>query len=135
MSLGEFVRTPHLQQFVRFGLSGGVLAVLVAGGYWLIATFLHVDPNLSLLIVFLVASVIGYLLHSRFSFQGYGGRDRVHVRTARFLVTNTLGLLCNQFLVWLLVKQLGGPTWWPVIPILFLTPLFTFTLNRKWVFG
>lgn len=124
-----------LGQIIRFGVSGGVLTLLVAGGYWAIATFLHVDPNLSLLIVFLIASGIGYLLHSRFSFRGHGSRDRAHVRTVRFLITNSLGFLTNQFFVWLLVKQMGGPTWWPVIPIVFVTPFLTFTLNRRWVFG
>ena len=124
-----------LGQIVRFGLSGGLLTLLVAGGYWVIATFLHVDPNLSLLIVFLIASGIGYLLHSRFSFRGHGSRDNAHVRTGRFLVTNSLGFISNQLFVWLLVKQMGGPTWWPVIPIVLVTPVLTFTLNRKWVFG
>lgn len=124
-----------LGQIVRFGLSGGLLTLLVAGGYWVIATFLHVDPNLSLLIVFLIASGIGYLLHSRFSFRGHGSRDNAHIRTGRFLVTNSLGFISNQLFVWLLVKQMGGPTWWPVIPIVLVTPVLTFTLNRKWVFG
>jgi hypothetical protein len=30
---------------------------------------------------------------------------------------------------------MGGPTWWPVIPIVFVSPILTFTLNRRWVFG
>lgn len=128
-------RMALLGQIVRFGVSGGLLTLLVAGGYWAVATFLAVDPNLSLLIVFLIASGIGYLLHSRFSFRGHGSRDRAHVRTVRFLVTNSLGFLSNQFFVWLLVKQMGGPTWWPVIPIVLVTPFLTFTLNRRWVFG
>lgn len=128
-------RMTLLGQIVRFGLSGGFLTVLVAAGYWAIATFLKVDPNLSLLIVFLLASGIGYILHSRWSFKGHGSRDNLHVRTVKFLVTNTLGFVSNQFFVWLLVKQLGGPTWWPVIPIVVVTPILTFTLNRRWVFG
>ena len=28
----------------------------------------------------------------------------------------------NQVFIWLLVKQLGGPTWWPTIPMVFVTP-------------
>ena len=122
-------------QIFRFGLSGGVLTLFVAGGYWAVATWLHVDPNLSLLLVFIVAAVLGYVLHSEFSFRGHGARDRAHIRPFRFVVTTTLGSVANQFLVWLLVKQMGGPTWWPVIPIVFVSPILTFTLNRRWVFG
>ena len=45
-----------------------------------------------------------------------------------------LGFAANQLFVWILVKQLGGPTWWPVVPIIFVTPILTFTLHRRWVY-
>ena len=122
-------------QLVRFGLTGGLLTLLVAGGYWLVATFLGVEPMLSLTLNFIFFSGLGYILHSRFSFRGHGSRDDVPVRTARFFTVNVIGFLCNQFFVWLLVKQLGGPTWWPVLPIVLVTPLLTFALNRRWVFA
>ena len=120
-------------QMVRFGLTGGLLTILVAAGYWIVATPLGVEPMLALTLVFLVFTGLGYVLHSRFSFRGHGSRGAN--RTMRFFAVNVLGFLSNQFFVWLLVKELGGPTWWPVIPILFVTPLITFALNRQWVFG
>ena len=124
-----------LAQAVRFGLTGGLLTVLVAAGYWLLATPFGVEPLLSMTINYLVFTGLGYVLHSRWSFRGHGSRDRAGVRTARFFTVNTIGFLTNQFFVWLLVKQLDGPTWWPVIPVVFVTPVLTFALNRKWVFG
>lgn len=128
-------RTQLLGQIIRFGLTGGFLTVVVAAGYWAVAEFLHVDPNLSLLFVFIAVSGLGYVLHSRWSFRGHGSRDQAHIRTVRFFITNTLGFVSNQFFVWLLVKQMGGETWWPVIPIVLVTPVLTFTLNRRWVFS
>ena len=122
-------------QLVRFGLTGGLLTVLVAGGYWMVADLLHVEPMLSLTLNFLVFTGLGYLLHSRFSFRGHGSRENAPVRTVRFFTVNVIGFLANQFFVWLLVKQLDGPTWWPVLPIIFVTPLLTFALNRRWVFA
>ena len=119
---------------VRFGLTGGLLTVLVAGGYWLVATAFGVEPMLALTINYLVFTTLGYVLHSRFSFRGHGSRDRPAARTILFFTVNTMGFLANQFFVWLLVKQLGGPVWWSVIPILFVTPLVTFSLQRRWVF-
>lgn len=121
-------------QLVRFGLTGGLLTVLVAGGYWMVADLLHVEPMLSLTLNFIVFTGLGYVLHSRISFRGHGSRDNPPARTARFFTVNVIGFLTNQFFVWLLVKQLGGPTWWPVLPILFVTPFLTFALNRRWVF-
>jgi len=122
-------------QLVRFGLTGGLLTVLVAGGYWVLATPFHVEPMTAMTLAFLVVTGIGYVLHSNFSFRGHGSRGRPAARTLRFFIVNILGFLSNQAFVWLLVKHLHGPTWWPVIPILFATPLLTFALNRKWVFG
>ena len=122
-------------QLVRFALTGGLLTVLVAGGYWFVADVLGVEPMLSLTLNFIVFTGLGYLLHSRFSFRGHGSRDNAAARTVRFFTVNVIGFLSNQFFVWLLVKQLGGPTWWPVLPILFVTPLLTFALNRRWVFA
>ena len=127
-------KTILLGQIIRFGLTGGLLTVLVAAAYWAVAEFLHVDPMVSMTGVYLFFTGLGYVLHSRFSFKDHGSRDNAHVRTVRFFTVNTLGFLSNQFFVWLLVKQMGGPTWWPVIPIIFVTPLLTFSLNRAWVF-
>ncbi len=122
-------------QIVRFGLTGGLLTLLVAAGYWVVAELLGVDPMLSMTLNYLAFTALGYLLHSRFSFRGHGARDRPSLRTARFFTVNTVGFLLNQLFVWGLVKQLGGPTWWPIVPIVLVTPLVTFALNRRWVFA
>ena len=124
-----------LGQVIRFGLTGLLLTVLVAAAYWAIAEFTGIDPLLSMTLVYLTFTGVGYLLHSRWSFKGHGDRNNAGLRTTRFFVVNTLGFVVNQFFVWLLTKYLGGPVWWPVIPVIFVTPVLTFSLNRKWVFG
>ncbi|TFI60033.1 GtrA family protein [Sphingomonas parva] len=126
---------PLIGQMIRFGLTGGLLTLLVAGGYWIVADVFHVEPMLSMTLNYLVFTGLGYFLHSRWSFRGHGSRDRPGLRTARFFTVNTTGFLLNQFFVWLLVKHMGGPVWWSVIPIVLVTPLVTFSLNRRWVFG
>jgi len=128
-------RKELLGQLVRFGLTGILLTLLVAGGYWVVATVLGVEPMLSFTLNFLVFTGLGYILHSRFSFRGHDARGNAAARTARFLTVNVIGFLTSQFFIWLLVKQLDGPVWWSVIPIVFVTPLLTFALNRWWVFG
>jgi putative flippase GtrA len=120
---------------VRFGLTGGLMSVLVAAGYWAVATFLGVEPMLSLTLNYLAFTMLGYVLHSRWSFKGHGARDRATLRKFRFLAVNSFGFLLNQFFIWYLVKYLHGPVWWSVIPILLVTPLATFVLQRRWVFG
>ena len=122
-------------QAFRFGLTGGLLTLLVAGGYWIVADVFGVEPMLSMTLNYLVFTALGYILHSRFSFRGHGSRDQAGLRTARFFTVNTTGFLANQFFIWLLVKEMGGPVWWSVIPIVLVTPILTFSLNRRWVFA
>ena len=124
-----------LFQLVRYALAGLAITLAVAGSYWAITDLLHVDPMISFTIVFIVFSLISYVTHGEFSFRGHGTRDQHHIRMSRFLAVNVLGYLVNQGFIWLLVKQLGGPTWWPTIPMVFVTPLLTFALHRRFVYA
>jgi putative flippase GtrA len=124
-----------LVQLIRFGLVGGFVTALGAGAYWVPATFLGVPPLLANVIGYVIAAGIGYVLHSRVSFRGHGSRDNPAQRTGRFLIVSLISLGLNSLFVWALTGPLHGPTWWPVVPMLFVTPLVTFALNRQWVFA
>ena len=128
-------RRTVLLQLIRYALAGLAITLAAAAGYWAIADLLHVDPMLSYTIVFIVFSGISYVTHGEFSFKGHGERDRHHIRMGRFFAINVLGFLVNQGFIWLLVKQLDGPTWWPTIPMIFATPLLTFALHRRFVYA
>ena len=133
-NLGHERRTVLLQ-LVRYGLAGLAITLAAAGSYWAITDLLHIDPMVSYAIVFLVFSGISYITHGEFSFRGHGERNRHHIRMGRFFAINVLGFLVNQLFIWILVKQLGGPTWWPTVPMVFLTPLLTFALHRRFVYA
>jgi putative flippase GtrA len=126
-------------QMLRYAVAGGLITLAVAASYWAIADSLHVDPMISLAIVFLVFSGISYLVHGAFTFKDHGERDVEqvghHVRGSRFLAINILGFVVNQGFVWFLVKYLDGPTWWPTIPMVLFTPLLTFALHRRFVYA
>jgi putative flippase GtrA len=126
---------PVLVQLIRFGLVGGFVTALGAGAYWVPATFFGVPPLAANVLGYLVAAGIGYLLHSRISFRGHGSRDNPVQRTGRFVVVSLISLALNSLFVWVLTGPMHGPTWWPVVPMLFVTPLVTFALNRQWVFA
>ncbi len=128
-------RRVMLSQLLRYAITGGGVTLGAALGYWLLATPVGLYPALSLTIVFIIFTGVGYVLHSGISFRGHGGRDRPSVRTMRYLAVNLMGFALNQAFVWVLVTRMGGPTWWPVVPMLFVTPLVTFALHRRWVFA
>ena len=134
-------RRAVLAQMARYAFAGFVITLGVAASYWAIAEFLGVDPMISFTIVFITFSAISYFTHGAFSFKDHGARgtfdDKIgqHVRIGRFFAVNVIGYVVNQGFIWLLVKELGGPTWWPTIPMIFATPLLTFALHRRFVYS
>ena len=128
-------RRGALVQMIRYAIAGGLITVAVAASYWVLAQFGGIDPMLSLAIVFLFFSIVSYFIHGAFSFRGHGERDNHHVRGARFLAVNLVGFALNQTFIWTLVKQLHGPTWWPTVPMILVTPLVTFALHRRYVYS
>lgn len=133
-----------LGQLVRFGVAGGITTALYAAVYWPIATYaphlLGVSrgawPMVGNVLGYLAAMLSGYALHSRWSFKGHGERDNLARTGGRFFAVSLVSFGVNSVFVWVLTGPLfHGATWWPLVPIVFVTPLVTFALNRWWVFG
>ena len=126
---------PHetFGQLVRFAIVGFSLAALYSAIYWYLATYV-MTPVLAVVVAFLVSVSIGFVLHSRWSFRGHGRREDNRLKI-KFLAVQTSGFLMNEVFTWVLTGPLvHGPTWWPLIPAIFFTPLATFMLNRQLVF-
>jgi putative flippase GtrA len=120
-------------QMLRYGVIGVGLAALYAAIYWAGATLLAMPAQLANGAGFVAALVAGYILHSQWSFRGHGQRSGWS--WSRFLVVNFAGYLLNCLWVWLIVDELARPVALSIVPIVTLTPLFTFLLNRRWTFA
>ena len=121
-------------QLVRFGLVGGLSTIVYAAVYWPLATY-WIHPVLAVVVAFVVAASVGYLLHSGWSFKGHGRRETGRTQ-AKFLIVQTFGMVLNALFTWVLTGPLvQGPTWWPLVPAVLITPFATFFLNRRWVFA
>jgi len=125
---------PHetVGQLVRFGIVGFSLAGVYSAIYWYLATYV-MAPVLAVIIAFLVSVSIGFVLHSRWSFRGHGRQEDNRLKI-KFLAVQTSGFLLNEVFTWVLTGPMHGPTWWPLIPAIFLIPPATFLLNRQLVF-
>jgi putative flippase GtrA len=127
------LRNETFGQLVRFAIVGFSLAAIYSAIYWYLATFV-MTPVLAVVVAFLVAVTLGFVLHSRWSFRGHG-KSEDHAMKVKFLAVQFSGFLLNEAFTWLLTGPLHGPTWWPLVPAIFVTPLATFVLNRQLVFS
>lgn len=123
-------------QLIRFGVSGGLATAIFTLVYSPLAKYEITTPFVANLIGYFFAMISGYVMHSRWSFRGHGERGNVARTGSRFFAVSLVSLVLNSIFVWVLTEDslLNGEWWWPLIPILFVTPLITFALNRIWVF-
>jgi putative flippase GtrA len=123
-----------LGQLVRYALTGGLATIVNIGVYWILA-HRGMDPNAAWTMGYVAAVLVGYVVHSRWSFRGHGRRDNLARTGSRFVVVSLVSFGLNQLWVWLLVRHLGLPLWAPYPLVLGVTPFIVFGLNRKWVFS
>lgn len=121
-----------LGQLLRFAIVGFSLAAVYSAIYWYLATYV-MAPVLAVVIAFLVSVSIGFVLHSRWSFRGHGRREDNALKV-KFLLVQVSGFVLNEIFTYVLTGPLREPTWWPLVPAIFVTPLATFVLNRQLVF-
>jgi putative flippase GtrA len=121
-------------QIIRYGLAGAPLAGLYAAVFWGLATQGGVPPQPANLVAFVINLAVGWLLHSRWSFRGYGLPHQLHIAQGRFIAINLLGYGLNSFWVWSVVNVMHRPVGQSLIPIVVVTPMVNFMLNRMLVF-
>jgi putative flippase GtrA len=122
-----------LGQLVRYAFTGGLASIVNIGVYWTLA-LRGMDPNLAWTVGFVAAVLVGYVVHSRWSFRGHGRRDNLARTGGRFVIVSLVSFGLNQFWVWFMVQHWELPLWAPYPLALGVTPLVVFALNRRWVF-
>ena len=127
------VSNDEFAQLARFALVGLMLAAVYSAIYWYLATYV-MPPVAAVVIAFIVSVSIGFVLHSRWSFRGHGKREDRRMKV-KFVAVQFSGFLLNEAFTWVLTGPMHGPTWWPLIPAIFVTPFATYLLNRQWVFS
>ena len=126
-----------LGQLIRFGIAGGLSTVIYSAVYLPLSAYVfpHGRAVFAVPFAFAVAVTCGFFLHSYWSFRGHGTRDGSGRQHLKFVVVQGVGLVLNAFFTWLFTGPLHQPNWVPLIPIVTITPVATFALNRQWVFG
>ncbi len=129
---------PIWGQLARFAVAGGISTVIYAAVYYPLITWVfraRADAVYAVPFAFAVAVTAGFFLHSRWSFKGHGMRTSGGAQPAKFVFVQAVGLAMNAAITWGWTVLLGWPAVTALVPVVTITPLATFALNRAWVFG
>lgn len=121
-------------QLMRYGIVGVGVTTVQTLLYNVFLGAGHQRPQIANIMASAVAMVVGYTVHSRFTFEAKGEAHDFKRTVSRFLAVNLTGVAVNGFWVWLIEKQFGLSAHWASLPFFFVTPGMLFVLNRKWVF-
>jgi putative flippase GtrA len=121
-------------QILAYAVGGGAVTLFHSATYWVLAQPLHVEPYVANSIAAIFAGLVGYILHSRFTF-GHGRSDGGEARSfGRYVLVSLLCYGLNSVWVWLVVKHMGMSVATSIIPMILVTPWLGFALNRFWAF-
>lgn len=120
-----------IKQVFRFGIVGGLSTLLNSVIFVLLVDSMHFRPLVGNLLAFLVAFWVSYFGHFLWTFEN---KSHNHQKLAKFLITSFIGLAINSGFVWLLMHHWHQSAYVATIPMIFVTPLMIFFINKLWVF-
>ena len=135
--VGRAITQIPFAQLIRYGFAGAVSALIYSILYLALAYYVLPDGWAVAAVppAFLAAVSFGYVAHSEWSFRGHGDRDDGAHRRFKFVTVQSGGMALNAAFTWILTGPLHQPNWVALIPCGLVTPLITFWLQRRWVFG
>jgi putative flippase GtrA len=121
----------HIKQLFYFGTVGTLSTLLNSVIFITLVNFFKIPPLLSNLLAFLSAFMVSYFGHSWLTF---GKKSHSVVRLVKFLMIALGGLAVNSGFVGLLMHILHQSAYIAILPMIFITPLLMFFINKYWVF-
>lgn len=128
-------RRAQFWQLARFGITGVGLTLFTVGLAYVLEHYLAASALLAIVLATAVAMCMGYVAHSQWSFKGHGTRDNLPMRLLQFVCVNFIGLAMNMGFTWVLREHYHMSAAMGYLPIIFITPLVSYGLNRAWVFS
>lgn len=130
--LADLLASDAFRQLLRF-VVGGLAVTLFSAAIYATAVWLGVFPLAANVISHGCGMAAGYAVHSRWSFKA-DTDDGERAMIVRFLIASAFAFLLNSLWVWLAVDVARMHPLSPLPAMVVLTPLFSFALNRYWVF-
>jgi putative flippase GtrA len=123
-----------IQQLVRFGIAGGGVAIISVFVYWATAVPLKIHPLIANFLSYLTNISLGFMIHRAWTFREFTRNDQAANAAYRYFAVSLIALAMNTVWTAALTQFLHMPAWTPILPMVLVTPLVTFLINRHWVF-
>lgn len=121
-----------VKQLFRFGIIGGLATLVNCVVFVLLVDSLKLQPLAGNFLAFLSAFLISYFGHSWWTFKN---KHHNKERLIKFFMTSMIGLAINSGFVWVLMHYLAQSAYIATLPMIFITPLLIFYINKTWVFN
>ncbi|MEZ5783238.1 MAG: DUF6311 domain-containing protein [Rhizobiaceae bacterium] len=121
-------------EFIRFAFVGGAATLVHAAVYTAIVSWTALHPQIANALGFLSAVGISVLGHHHFTFREASGKRDLADSSWRLGVAAIFGYLLNALFVYVVSDVLAAGPRLAILPMIFVTPVATFALNRSWVF-
>lgn len=128
----KFVWPEIIPQLFRFGMVGGLATFVNSAIFILLADYLKMLPLVSNLIAFICAFCVSYTGHSYWTFKSTSDHKE---KLIKFLSSSLIGLGINSCFVWIVMHVFHQTALVATLPMIFLTPIFLFLVNKLWVFN
>lgn len=123
------------EQLFRFALAGAFVTFLSAFIYVVGTNAFGVPPLLANFYAHILSVLVGFRIHCKWTFADQARTVADDLVSVRFLIASISPLLLNSLWAWLLTPAVTGSVWYSVLPMLIVTPLASFLINRRWVFA
>lgn len=118
-------------EIARFGLVGIAATLVHAAILSLLIEWLALPVQLANISAFVVAFLVSYLGHHRWTFASDAGHKEA---ASKFLLTAIIGFIANVMIMELVVVQLGYHYLIGFLCVVFSVPPATYVISRLWIF-
>ena len=125
-------RNQLLKRLMRFGITGGVTAVIYFGLIYLLVEPWSMNPTVASVFSFAPAIVYNYLSHKYWSFES---GDPHQTSLPRFAVVTTVGMCINSGIIYVGTETMNAP--FPPAQAAALAALlvWNYVMFTRWVFS
>lgn len=104
--ISKILKNDLFQQIFKFGIVGGIATIIDIAVYYVLVTFLNINPLLGNILSFSVSVIYNYTASVKWVFHVNEAKSKKKM-FVEFMVFSIIGLLLTELLLWVGIDILG----------------------------